>query len=1056
LIVAANVIHATADLRQTLNHAQQLLAPGGLLLLLEMTRPVRWIDLSFGLTDGWWRFVDGDIRPSYPLLNRAGWTNLLADVGFAEATAVPHHDDLLSEQAILLARKPVAATDDSGGNWLIFADERGVGEQLAEPLRAGKGTAVLVHPGRVYQADGLRYAIRPDSLDDYRRLLAELAAGEPLRGIVHLWGLDAPERDDTAVSKMAEQQTALTSVIHLIQGWAGMDRQPTAAPALWLATAQSQPVQGLEKLALNQSPLWGMGRTVALEHPELACRCVDLDADAPPTAQAQALLAEITRPDGEEQIAYRGEERYVARLRPYVAPVAPAAPNATRPSLRLAASGTGVLDDLALLSATRPAPGPDDVQIRVAATALNFRDVMNALAMRDDPEPLGGEVAGYVTAVGAHVQQFQPGDKVLAIVQGGFATDAVAPAAYVTAVPDALNLVQAAALPIAFLTAEYALNHLARLQPGERVLIHAAAGGVGLAAVQVARRAGAVVFGTAGSPEKRALLKENGVEYVFDSRSLDFAGEIQAITGGRGVDVALNSLAGEFIEKSVAALAENGRFLEIGKRDIWTPEQFAAVRPEGAYFVVDYSRQIYEEPALVQDMLRGMMAAVAAGEIRPLPTTIFPLEKAADAFRFMAQARHTGKIVLTQDVEAAPQDITIRADATYLITGGLSGLGLLAARDLVQQGARHLLLMGRRPPTPEAQATIQAMEADGATILVRQGDVSQRDDVTQAFTTIAGHMPPLRGIIHSAGALDDGVLLNQTWPRFTAVMAAKVDGAWHLHQLSKETPLDFFVLFSSTAALMGSAGQSNHAAANAFMDALAHDRRAVHLPGLSINWGAWAEIGAAVTHNVLDRAEAQGVQAITPEKGLSILHFLLNQPVAQAGVMPVDWPRYLQHYAAGRTPRWLADMAQTTRVVKEKVTAAQAPTPDFLQQFSALPAMQKQEAMLTFVSERVAKVIGLESAAVVETQRPLQEMGLDSLMAVELRNMLGTGLQLAYTLPATLVYDYPTPEALAHYLLREVDPTPEAPPSEKPEPADDLLLAIEGMTDEELDRFFAE
>src|SRR5690606_20734707 len=540
----------------------------------------------------------------------------------------------------------------------------------------------------------------------------------------------------------------------------------------------------------------------------------------------------------------------------------------------------------------------------------NFRDVMNALGMRADPEPLGSECSGRIVAVGPGVTGFEPGDDVVAIAPGGFASFAVARAALTARRPAALDPAAAAGVPIAYLTAHYALNHVARLAAGERVLIHAAAGGVGMAAVQLALRAGAEVFATAGSPEKREFLRRLGVAHVMDSRTLDFAEQVLEATGGRGVDVVLNSLAGEFIPRSLAALAEEGRFLEIGKRGIWTAEQVAEVKPRARYEVIDLSPALVEDPDSLGPMFREIVAAVDAGELPALPVTSFPAEGVSDAFRYMAQARHIGKVIVAREGDAArggdtgrpaPDRAAVRADATYLVVGGTAGLGLETARWLVERGARHLVLMARREPSADARDAIRAMEERGARVLVVQGDVSRADDVRRVRDGIRASMPPLRGIVQSAGVLGDRALLRQDWDAFARVLAPKVDGSWHLHCLTANEDLDFFVLYSSIAALMGPPGQAAHAAANAFLDALAHHRRAAGRPALSIGWGIWTEIGSAAVRGVAEREAGKGVGAISPAEGLRALEAVMCGDAPQVAVMPMDWRRFL----ADDAPLWL-------------------------------------------------------------------------------------------------------------------------------------------------------
>jgi acyl transferase domain-containing protein/NADP-dependent 3-hydroxy acid dehydrogenase YdfG len=1061
LVLAVNVLHATADLARTLRHVRSLVAPGGLLVVAEGTGPERWIDITFGLTDGWWRFTDTAVRPDYPLLPPARWAELLSDAGFEATTAAPA-DAEIHRQAILLARAPAARPSEVAG-WLLVGDGDGVAERLAASLEAGGQRVDRVSPEAEMSA----------LLD---------AAGETAAmpsGIVLLHALDAPP--PAGAEPLESVQRRLCSpVLETVRVLASRAGEP---PRLWIVTRGAKPVQAGDILAPQQSTLWGLTTVLREEHPELRCVAVDLDPAADPASSATDLAAELLRPDAEDRVAWRGGERHVARLvrqavllpsppageRPGEGGLAPgegslAELDGDAPVLRLQPPASGVLEDITWLPAERSAPGPGEVEIRVHATGLNFRDVMNALGMRRDGDPLGGECSGTVVAVGPGVEGLAFGDEVIAVAAGGFATRVAVTADLVLPKPAGLGHAEAAGLPLAFLTAYHCLHGVARIRAGERILIHAGAGGVGLAAVRLARAAGAEVLATAGSERKREFLRSLGVEHVFDSRSLGFADAVLEVTGGRGVDVVLNSLAGDFIPRSLEALAEDGRFVEIGKREIWTADQVAAVRPRAAYHVVDLAGRLVADPAAVRPLFREAMEAVLSGGVDPLPVTVFAAAEVGDAFRYMAQARHIGKVVVTPPVEApmvvegaAPM---MRRDGAYLVTGGLGGLGLLTARWLAARGAGALMLMGRRPPTDTAATTIREIESAGAAVRVVLGDVSRAADLQRALDEVRSDLPPLRGIVHSAGVLEDRALIRQEWDAFGRVLAPKVDGAWLLHTLTLDTPLDFFVMFSSVAALLGSPGQASHAAANAFLDMLAHRRRAEGRPALSIGWGVWSEVGSAAARGMAERLAERGVGAIDPASGLRILEHLMATDAPYAAVQPVDW----QRFAAGTPPAlWLAEVvrsgpAPASRTVPLRGIDTRSPAadgPSFRERLQAAPSADRPALLFDQVHEQVARVIGLRAGEAIDPRQPLNDLGVDSLMAVELRNRLGVALGLTRALPATLVFDHPTLHALTDYLGRELLPTGAAAGAAGERGTGDVLEQIEGLSDEEVERLFA-
>ena len=1018
IIVAANVVHATEDLRRTLGKLRGLLAPGGELFLLEVTGFERWIDITFGLTEGWWRFTDAGLRPRYPLLERAAWIEVLEASGFEAAEiGAPV---AVSREALLVGRRPVDAR-----RWALIGAPDGLAADLSDRLAASGHEAVVMDPAAPLTLEGAFDAV------------------------VCLGFVDqAPLTEGSDANVIEAERAALEPLLRAINqmGEAASER----TPRLWIASRGAWAVRGDDLADPVQAAATGFRRAAALEFAEWRPSLVDLDPDMSREAQVEALFARLAGADAEPEVAVRRDQAYASRLA-RVQPHPDAAP------VRLEAPATGVLEDLRLSPAPRTPPGSGEVEIRVFASGLNFRDVMNALAMREDSEPLGGECAGVITALGAGVEGFEIGDPVVATAAGAFASYALADARCVVRRPRGLTDAQAAALPLVAMTARHALRDLAGLRAGRSVLIHAGAGGVGLAAVDIARRAGATIFATAGSEAKRELLRGLGVAHVFSSRTLDFEAEIAALTGGRGVDVVLNSLSGAFIEASVRALAEDGTFLEIGKQDIWTADRFLAARPAGRYHVIDLAVTRVEDPARWGEMFRDLMADVARGEVGPLPVRAFPMDRAVDAFVFMAQARHVGKIVLVDPRAPAPGLADLDPDGVYLITGGFSGLGLATAGRLVERGARRLALVGRSGAGPEAEAVIATWRAGGVDVLSCKADVGDPAALAQVFAEIDATGHSLRGVIHSAGALADGGLLQQDWDRFATPLHAKVRGAWALHKLTRDRRLDLFLLYSSIAATMGSAGQANHAAANAFMDALAQHRRAIGLPALAIGWGAWSGVGAAAERGVDEAVAARGVGAISPAMGMDILEALAAEAPAHVVVSPMDWRKFLGSLPGGPPP-FYADFALDAGKPRQRAAedARDARAEQFMREFEAAAPSARREMLLAFVGRTVLRVLGREGESGLDQRRALSEMGLDSLLAVELRNRLGAGLGLSRGLPATLVFDCPTVEALAEDLERRLSPdsaASEAAPAAQP--LQSALETIDELSDEEVEAMFA-
>jgi NADPH:quinone reductase-like Zn-dependent oxidoreductase/lauroyl/myristoyl acyltransferase/NADP-dependent 3-hydroxy acid dehydrogenase YdfG len=708
------------------------------------------------------------------------------------------------------------------------------------------------------------------------------------------------------------------------------------------------------------------------------------------------VLAELKLDDHEEEVAHRDGARYVHRLVKTSAaqlPMRPASPEAAA-SYRLQLGSISSIDQLAFHACPRRAPAAGEVEIEVHAAGLNFRDVMKALGIypsEDDADNLlGDECAGRIVAIGEGVADFQIGEEVVAMGPGSFGSHVTHSALPVVRKPAGISFDEAATIPVAFLTAWYALHHLGRLRAGERVLIHAAAGGVGLAAVQVAQHLGAEIFATAGSAEKREFLRSLGVRHVMDSRALAFADEVRTLTGGRGVDVVLNSLSGEAIVKGISCLAPRGRFLEIGKRDIFqnTKLGLRPFRNNLSLFAIDLAQVLRDEPALIQTMLHEVMAHVAAGRLRPAPLRAFPMSKAPEAFREMAQARHIGKIVLSREsdrVLPVPVETPMRfkADASYLITGGLSGFGLAVAEWMLRSGARHLVLVGRTGAASDAaQQAVTRLRDLGGEVLALAADVASAADVERVFATIAGQLPPLRGIVHSAMIIDDSTLLQQSRERFQRVMAPKVSGAWNLHTHTTNLELDFFVLFSSVSAVIGNAGQSSYAAANCFLDALAHHRRAQGLPALVVDWGMLSDVGyVSRTDGLAAALHHHGLSGFSAAEATTILGRLLQTCAVQVGAFRFRWQKGAESLSG------LATSPRFAELFSSSSSTGTGDTPGTIEAILALPPGDRLAALTALLAEAVAHVLRT-SAARLDVHRPLTELGLDSLMSVELTNRL--------------------------------------------------------------------
>ena len=890
---------------------------------------------------------------------------------------------------------------------LIFIDREGIGAALADELRRQEHSPIVVSQGgsRV-QVDSCHYQINPSRAEDMDWLLERVGSESFCRRIVYLWGLDI---DTPACSvELSDKHAGLddcVSVLHLVQALA---RSPwKQSPRVWLVTRGAVQVDPHQmRVVPGQAALWGLGRVIDLEHPEMQCSLLDLDASAR-ELNVSRILEELVGDGPESELAHRGAVRFGLRVvradKSRVDPERSARRVDSNASYRLELTRTGSFDSLFFREFARQDPGPGEVEVRVKATGLNYKDVLKVMGLLSEEvvrdtwsgRALGLECAGVITRVGPGVSPARVGEEVQGWVADGFRT-------YITGrneqfVPrfEGLSSEEAAAVPVVFLTAYYGLKEIARLRRGERVLIHAATGGVGLAAIQLARAIGAEVFATAGSPEKRAYLVGLGIQHVMDSRSLDFADQILERTQQRGVDVVLNSLTGEALAKSLSILAPYGRFIEIGKRDI-DADHALRLKPFNRnllFAAIDVDRLLVDRPDDIARMQEELRDLFRQRLLSPLPITVYPAEEVESAFRLLAQARHIGKVVVSFESEAvtvAPpvkEPATIRRDGSYLITGGCGGFGLETARWLADRGAGALVLVSRRGAvTREAIEAVAALERRGVQVMVAAVDVTDSARLAELLQSVPSAFPPLRGVFHSAMVLDDDLIDRLDAARFRVPMSAKVLGAWNLHAQTLDLPLDIFVLYSSMVAVLGNLGQAGYASANAYLDGLARHRRAMDLPALSINWGSLAEVGFVAHNPAISRhLERTGMFPIAASRALDVMGSLLGSDRAGIGVANLDWSVWEHAVPA------LAARPRFTEVLvprDDNEGAAESESPRSLIAAIRKAATEDRISLAAdILREVIAKVLRLP-ASKLDVDQNLNQLGIDSLMAVELQTLI--------------------------------------------------------------------
>ena len=818
----------------------------------------------------------------------------------------------------------------------------------------------------------------------------------PPQRFVYLWPLDLDGENPSANPLLGTD--AFLQLSHALDAFS-----PTGKFRFDLVTRGAQPAgRGSRAVDPAAGAVLGFFRVFLTEHPTAACRAVDLPAG---DADVRMLWDELLRSEPEREVVRRGEARYVQRFTRGL-PVAESPLDPSVP-LRLESRERGSLDSLRFMPFGIPECGPGEVLIKVRAAALNFRDVLKALGLYPAESPdarmFGDEVAGEVLAVGPGVDHVKPGDHVFGLAVFGLATHTLARACDVLPVPDGMTSEEAATVPVVFMTAWHALANVARLRPGEKVLIHSGAGGVGMAAIQIARHMGAEVIASAGSPGKRSLLRMLGVEHVIDSRRGDFSERVMEVTGGRGVDAVVNALAGEAIPMGLSCLAEFGRFIEIGKRDIYQNSKLPLwhLRRNASFHVVAMDAVFAGDGELTRQLLEEVTGLMVQGALTPLPYRSFPAYRADAAFRLMAAGKHTGKVLLafSEAFHAASGEMPqvpfeVDPEATYLITGGFGGFGKVLARWLSDRGAKHLVLSGRQgAASPGAEEFLGELASAGTEVLAVRGDAGRPEDVEAMFEAIRSSGHPLKGVFHLAMVIDDAPLTALTPERMDRVIGPKARGAWLLHRKTEGMALDAFVMFSSASSIFGNPGQGNYAAANAFLDSLAHHRRASGLPALAVNWGVLGGDGyVARNEKVAEYLARQGTLALDPKEVVSLLETFLAAKAPQVAALRADWGKWRQAF------RGLHDSPFHERIFASEVDADEgvSQSGDWRIRIDSAAPEERLDVIVLALQDVVGSVLRVKPDS-LRPDQPLTDLGLDSLMGVEIENLIESSI--CVTLP---------------------------------------------------------
>lgn len=983
-ILIAHLLHESDNLPETLSKLKALMNEQAKLVILERT-PDHISDIVFGSQPAWWH----EDQPR--LMDPKNWLTQLNTAGFSQTASLNEPEALDSEGVFLVhATNPDAQTlipqeTTEQETWLIITgkQQEGFTQHLLQAITPDTIQCTIACGGKVFtEVSTDNYEFNVVSGEDYARLL-QLKAFDR---VLFLGGY-GNEID------LLEPAGALQNLL------IALETVPQIPQLTLLTKGGAVFSNALKQVNFNPlaAPIWGLGRVVMNEYPDLQCRLLDIQCKQLSFGLMQSIISEITGSTEETEVVLTPDARYVLRMQK----------NEASQKLNLLPPPAAALDfktpgsfkNLYWKALPEAALKPDEIEIKPVAAGLNFRDVMYAMGLLSDEAvengfagaTLGMEVAGTVSRIGSEVQDFNIGDEVLGFAPACFSSRVITATTATAHKPDAWSFEEAATIPTAFFTVYYAFSHLAQLQPGEKVLIHGASGGVGLAAIQLAKHLGAIVFAAAGTNEKRAMVKHAGADYVMDSRSLAFADEVLRLTKGDGVDVILNSVYGEAVNRNLAILKPFGRLLELGKRDFYENSRIGLrpFRNNITYFGIDADQLLTERADLARRLFKELMELFHEGALHPLPYRVFDSSRIQDAFRYMQQSRQIGKVIVNLSRPQAGEPslnptkavLSLDPEANYLLTGGLSGFGLRTASWLAEKGARYLTLLGRKGAvTAEAIEAIKRLESDGVTVYAPPCDVSDLTQLTQVMKELQTTAPTLRGIIHAATLFDDGLLRNLDRERLDKVLKPKALGAWNLHQLTQSSALEFFVLYSSATTLFGNPGQGNYVAANYMLESLVSYRRAQGLAASYAAWGAISDAGFLARNKDTQESllSRLGGAALSADQAMNELEQLIISGEPGAAMINFDWKSINRAMPSAKSPKFTQ---QNNWLLLHGGSSGD--NEDFFSRIADLDDAEVVTLIEELLTVEISNILRLPVEK-VDTTCSIYDLGMDSLMGMEL------------------------------------------------------------------------
>ncbi|KAF4954956.1 hypothetical protein FSARC_11985 [Fusarium sarcochroum] len=994
VIIAANVLHATAIMKKTMQNVRKLLKPGGTLILMELTHLLLRGSVIFGNLPGWWLGA-GEGRTQGPALNEDSWSDLLRETGFYGLDICLRH---------------FPDPEECMYSVIVSTAER---EQPS-----------IYPPAVILDSFGCDRVATKQLVQDF----ANLTNSQP-----EILSLDEYSSTDTSNKVCVCLDEVSHAMVHQLdeQKFLKVRNVVSSSKGLLWVSRNGNAGEGTPDVSL----MTGLARSVRSEDQTKRLVTLDLDDESSQTpSEAASTIVQIFQSlfrqeddngkndwefrerggrlmiprvvedvSANQFIAHETQEP-VLELRPFHQPGRP---------LKLEVGTPGLLDTLRFNDdPTFNNPiGDDEVDIGVAASGINFRDIMIAMGQLVD-NFLGCECSGTITQVGANVRHLKPGDRVCTWTLGSYSTYVRNPAILVQKIPDDMTFEVAASLPIVYCTAYFAIIDTARLQKGESILIHAAAGGVGQAAIMLSKMVGAEIYCTVGTPDKRRFLIENyGIpdDHIFSSRDSSFADGIRRMTNGKGVEVVINSLAGEMLRETWRCISMFGRFIEIGKRDIENNGKLdmAPFIRNVTFASVDLTVIFRHRKPLGAATLNSVMNLLRENKVHEIsPITTYPISQIEEAFRVMQAGKHLGKLIITagadEIVKVLPkseESLQLPSDASYLLVGGLGGLGRATSAWLAEHGAKNLIFVSRSGAAkPEAAALVERLEKAGVNVVVLRCDVSDYDKLSFGVHDALKTMPPIRGLIHGGMVLNDSIFETMTYAQFQDAIRPKVTGTKNLHRLTKGMPLDFFIMLSSAAGVVGNSSQANYAAGGAFQDAFAHYRTQQGLPAVTLDLGGIDDVGfAAENADYVVNLERWGYLTISPAEYFSMIKQAILRPKRSQKNCQVVTGLGTQGMAEDgdatldELPFWFRDAKFSHLLQMGRKQVQEADSKNGPRLIEAIPAAESLGEATSLICdaiiEKMAKMLSMPAES-IDPSQSMAAYGLDSLVAVELRNWL--------------------------------------------------------------------